>query len=60
MGTDDETLIRIVVTRSEIDMVEIKEAFFVAHKKTLAKMITVLRSPCFPYAFPERIWLSNH
>lgn len=38
-GTDDETLIRIVVARSEIDMVEIKERFFDKYNKSLAKMI---------------------
>lgn len=39
MGTDDEALIRIVVARSEIDMVEIKEKFFDKYNKSLAKMI---------------------
>jgi len=38
-GTDDETLVRIIVARSEIDMVEIKEAFFDKFNKSLAKMI---------------------
>jgi len=40
MGTDDQTLVRIVVTRSEVDMVEIKQAFLTNYHKTLAKMIT--------------------
>jgi len=39
-GTDDDSLIRLVVTRSEVDMVEIKQAFLTNHKKTLAKMIS--------------------
>lgn len=39
MGTDDETLIRVIVARSEIDMVEIKEAFFAKYRKSLAHMI---------------------
>eukprot|EP01147_Barroeca_monosierra_P000594 gene594-3908_t len=39
MGTDDDSLIRIVVSRSEVDMVEIKEAFFDKYHKSLAKMI---------------------
>ncbi|EGD79818.1 annexin A7 [Salpingoeca rosetta] len=38
-GTDDETLVRIVVSRSEVDMVEIKERFFDTYNKSLAKMI---------------------
>lgn len=38
-GTDDETLIRIIVARSEIDMVEIKQAFFDKFNKSLSKMI---------------------
>jgi len=40
VGTDDSALIRLVVTRSEVDMVEIKQAFLTNYKKTLAKMIS--------------------
>ncbi|XP_037075880.1 annexin A13-like [Pollicipes pollicipes] len=39
-GTDDDTLIRILVTRSEIDLEDIKEAFKKAYKKTLAEAVT--------------------
>eukprot|EP00047_Mylnosiga_fluctuans_P009164 m.10212 g.10212 ORF g.10212 m.10212 type:complete len:221 (+) comp2503_c0_seq1:1-663(+) len=39
LGTDDSTLIRIIVTRSEIDMKQIKESFRFRHGKTLAEMI---------------------
>jgi Annexin len=39
-GTDDTTLIRIVVTRCEVDMVEIKEAYLEEHHKTLGHSIT--------------------
>lgn len=34
-GTNDKALIRVVVTRSEVDMVEIKEQFQVRFKKAL-------------------------
>jgi len=39
IGTADRHLIRLVITRSEIDMVEVKEAFFNKFNKSLAKMI---------------------
>ena len=39
MGTDDETLARVVVSRSEKDLVQIKEAFENAYSKTLEDWI---------------------
>lgn len=39
VGTDEETLVRILVSRSEIDLEDIKEAFMDEYNKSLAKMI---------------------
>ena len=38
-GTDDNTLVRIVVSRCEVDMFEIKEEFMKLYKKSLSTMI---------------------
>ncbi|ELU09600.1 hypothetical protein CAPTEDRAFT_184779 [Capitella teleta] len=39
MGTNDSTLIRIVVSRAEIDMVQIKQCFLEKYKQTLWNFI---------------------
>lgn len=39
LGTDDNKLCRVVVSRCEIDMVEIKEAFLRSYGKSLAQFI---------------------
>lgn len=40
LGTDDNTLVRIVASRCEVDMVQIKEEFQKAYKQTLAMFIS--------------------
>ncbi|EDO32043.1 predicted protein [Nematostella vectensis] len=40
LGTDDKTLIRIVVTRSEVDMLDIRDEFHKMYGTTLARYIS--------------------
>ena len=44
LGTDDDTLVRVVVSRCEIDMVQIKEAFEKLTGQTLEQYIAVSSS----------------
>lgn len=41
VGTDDDTLIRIIVTRCEIDLANIKEEFQKLTGQTLEQFVTV-------------------
>ena len=41
IGTDDDTLVRVVVTRCEIDMVQIKQEFQTLTGQTLEQYIAV-------------------
>lgn len=45
LGTDDNTLIRIMISRSEIDMLDIRECFRLRYEKSLYNMIQVTTSP---------------
>jgi len=40
-GTKDERLLRVIVSRCEIDMVQIKQAFQRDYKQSLADFISV-------------------
>ncbi|RMX43507.1 hypothetical protein pdam_00001972, partial [Pocillopora damicornis] len=40
LGTDDSTLIRIIVTRSEVDLLDIRDEFAKVYHKSLAKFIS--------------------
>ncbi|XP_015752525.1 PREDICTED: annexin A7-like [Acropora digitifera] len=40
VGTDDNTLIRVVVTRSEVDLLDIKDAFAKLYHTSLARFIS--------------------
>lgn len=41
MGTDDRALIRLVVSRCEVDMGDIKQAFVTKYGQTLESFISV-------------------
>lgn len=41
LGTNDATLIRLIVTRSEIDLGDIKDKFFELYNESLAQWIIV-------------------
>lgn len=58
LGTNDAQLIRLVVTRCEIDMVEIKEAFQRKYGKTLKSFIKV--SFTYSYGISNKLKLFVH
>jgi len=45
LGTDDDTLVRVVVSRCEVDMVQIKEAFQKNYNQSLGAYIAVSSRP---------------
>lgn len=57
LGTDDHTLVRVMVTRCEVDMVEIRSKFLHAYGKTLASFIKVC--PYFTMIIFINVWDSN-
>ena len=55
LGTDDDTLVRVVVSRCEVDMVQIKELFQKTYNQSLGAYIAV--SSCSTYTFPVSLLL---
>lgn len=43
LGTNDDALIRVIVSRSEVDLVEIKHEFQYAYGQTLEAFIAVIQ-----------------
>ena len=56
MGTDEHTLNRIIVSRCEIDMVEIKQKFQQLYKKSFAEFLKV---DTYTYNYINFIFLLN-
>ena len=46
LGTDDHTLVRVMVTRCEVDMEDIKDIFYKNYHKTLGSFLKVCLSAC--------------
>uniref|UniRef100_A0A668UKX3 Annexin n=1 Tax=Oreochromis aureus TaxID=47969 RepID=A0A668UKX3_OREAU len=53
LGTADNTLIRIMISRSEIDMLDIRECFRLRYEKSLYNMIKVRKRDCILVFFLE-------
>lgn len=46
LGTDDKTLIRVIITRAEVDMVQVKQEFQKEFGKSLEDFIKVSIYAC--------------
>lgn len=60
LGTRDNTLIRIMVSRSELDMLDIREIFRTKYEKSLYSMIKVSAANRGQRAFCRDRGLGNH
>ena len=49
LGTNDRVLVRVMVSRCEVDMVQIKKVFYQKYHKTLGSFIKVGETMCFTY-----------
>ena len=54
LGTDDRTLVRVMVTRCEVDMEDIKDKFYQKYRKHLGSFIKVSSPLLFlPLSLPS-------
>jgi len=59
LGTDDDTLCRVVASRASVDMVQIKQEFQKMYKQTLGMFCAVSVLPVF-YIIFKRLKIQTH